>query len=65
MSQLVSYLASDMLPSHPPTCCSDATAAACAKAVRTQLKELEAQQQVLAAEVAAEKEAQEHLQQLK
>uniref|UniRef100_A0A383VK48 AAA+ ATPase domain-containing protein n=1 Tax=Tetradesmus obliquus TaxID=3088 RepID=A0A383VK48_TETOB len=43
----------------------DATAAKCAQAVRLQLAELQEQQAVLAAEVAAEKEAEQELQDLR
>lgn len=45
--------------------CRDSTAASCVKAVRAQLAELEAEQQVLSAEVKAEAEVQENISQLR
>lgn len=44
---------------------SDAAAAKCLHAVRSQLKELEAQQSIVAAEVAAEREAADHINDLR
>lgn len=52
----------DMLTTHSwYYCCRDSTAAACAKAVRVQLKELEAQQAVLEEELKAEQAVQDIL----
>jgi len=45
--------------------CRDSTAASCVKAVRAQLAELEAEQQVLSAEVKAESDVQENISQLR